>query len=42
MKWTEYFGGFVLENEPTGGVFLGRFHGKVGSFHDNKGKLGES
>src|ERR1039458_6839004 len=28
-------GEFVLENEPAGGGFLGRLHGKVGSFHKN-------
>jgi hypothetical protein len=31
-----FAGGFVLENEPTGGVFLGRFHRKVGSFSENE------
>ena len=29
---TRFAGGFVLENEPTGGVFWAGIHGKVGSF----------
>jgi hypothetical protein len=35
---TRFAGGFVLENEPTGGVFFWGIHGKVGRFPENERK----
>ena len=37
-----FAGGFVLENEPTGGVFWGAFGRKMGSLRENEAKADAS
>ena len=37
---SRFAGGFVLENEPTGGVFSGGIRGKVGSFMESDAAWG--